>query len=61
MEATKAYLVREVVNTWGHGNYVRGDATRLAHSAVHEVVTALRANPAWCRALGLVPSEAGSS
>lgn len=49
------YLVKCVMDTWKVDP--PGDRARMARSAVHEVVTALRANPAWCTALRIGPKQ----
>lgn len=51
----QAYLVQCVMDTWRLDPLE--DRARLAASAVHEVLTALRANPAWCRSLRIGPEQ----
>lgn len=51
-DLTSRALRRSVIEVWNN-EFGRGDYDRMACAAVHEVVTALRYNPAWCRGLGL--------
>lgn len=55
-------LERGVVEAWDRESTrtISPDVdARMALFAVHEVVTALRANPAWCRAVGIDTSDGG--
>lgn len=49
-------LTRGVTDIWDRDFTRPTDAaidTRMARAAVYEVLSALRANPAWCRSLGI--------